>query len=543
MIVISPTNPIRFKGSLDYEFSHNEFKCYLQKYNLDDVTTLQILSDEEEPPLMQVFSSADDTLLYTLGFHQVASNILVNEDFKVYELEILFSNLGIGEYYFKFNEEQYSPTVHVLENHEDTILLKYRNSYNKFGIIFDTDLVMYTRVEGTIQNYEPKSEDEIYNDQVMNATKLYSLPYNIFTLFVGGRRGIPDFMIDLVNRIFSCDMIKVDGYWFEKIEGAEWEMRRIDDYPFAGMSINVMPAINNVSEQIRIDEGQDLEPSETMIIQRYSNNYNDATGSLSVPNIFEKNSVLNYIKVYRKSTSYVMRVGTTPNGNEIAEVLIENILHTINLNHAFNENQTVYISGMVGANDISLVWDKVDRFFNPASGADPTPQPAAALGVGAVIEYHGSQSDLELDFNLVTGLGRDTGNFIGWAICNGSNGTPDMGGRVGVGWKRNDPKFGELGKPEGSETHTLSVNQLPRFRVKLFANETRTAQTSSDLVPDRAVIKGTTTSGSRDEKYSLLSVSNVATQATVGESSEVGGGQSHNIMQPYIVLVKIKKVY
>lgn len=540
MIKISPSNPIRFKGSLDYEFIHNDFKCYLQKYNLNDITTLQVLSDEELPPVMTVRRSVDGSFVRSYIFTHVAENITVDEDFKVYEAEIIFNELGVGEFYFEFNSAQQSNTIQVKENHEDTVLLKYRNSYNKFGIIFDTDVVFYTRVEGSVRNYEPKSNDEIYNDQIMNATKLYSVPYNIFTFFAGGSLGIPDYMIDLVNRIFSCNMIKIDDYWFEKIEGAEWSVERVDDYPFAAISINIMPAINNISEQIRIDEGEDLEPSETMIIQRYSNNFQDATGSIDVQNIFEKNSVLNYIRVYRKAGPYVIRIGTTPGGNEIAECEIQNILHTINVNHAFNEPQTVYVSGMIGANDISLVWDKVDRFFNPAGAGDMTPQPAETLGVGAIIEWHGSMVELEEQFNIVTGLGRDTGDWVGWAICNGENGTPDTRKRVSVGWSRNDSTHGTIGATGGSDVATLSVNNLPKFRVRLFTNETRRAEVSSDIVANAGVAKGTTTSGSRDEKYSLLRSNQ---EPTLGWSSEVGDDQPFSIVQPYVVLLKIKKIF
>lgn len=539
MIRISPSNPIRFKGSLDYEFIHNEFKCYMQKYNLQDVTNLQVLSDEEEAPVLTVRRSSDGSFVKSYIFTQVAENIVVDENFSVFEAEIIFSDLGIGEFYLEFNSAQQSNTIQVKHNHEDTILLKYRNSYNKFGIIFDTDIVFYTRVEGTIRNYEPKSNDEIYNDQVMNASKLFSIPYNIFTLFIGGDLGIPDYMIDLVNRIFSCDMIKIDDYWFEKVEGAEWSVERIDDYPFSVISINIMPAINNIAEQIRIDEGEDLEPSETMIIQRYSNNYQDATGSIEIQNIFEKNSVLNYIRVYRKSDPYTIRVGTTPGGNEIVECDIQNILHTINLNHTFNNSQTVYVSGLVGSNDISLVWDKVDRFFNPGSSSDVTPQPAETLGIGAIIEWHGSMVDLEDQFNLVTGLGRDTGDWIGWAICDGENGTPDARGRVSIGWKRNDTNYGTVGHTAGSDNVKITRQQLPNFRIKLFANEARGSIRSSDINSTDRVAKEAS-GGGRAEGYSLA---RSGQEATVGTSEAIGNGHDFSIVQSHVVLLKIKKVF
>lgn len=541
MIKISPTNPIRFKNSLPYDFIHDDFDEYCQKFTTSDKTSVQVISDEENPPVLTLRSSPDGLEVATYTLNAAAENITIDEGFKVYEIEILFSAIGEGYYYFEFNSEQYSNVIHVKDHHEDTVLIKYRNSYNNFGVIFDTGIVFHLRVEGEIRDYEPRSNNEIYNDQLMNAAKLYSLPYNIFTFYVGQHNGLPDFMLDMVNRAFSCDMIKIDDDWFEKTDGAEWQVFRTPEYDLSGMSITVMPAINNIAEQIRIDEGEDLEPTETMIIQRYSNNYQDATGSLTVNNVFEKNSVLNYIRVFRKAEAYTIRVGTTPGGNEIVECEIQNILHTINLNHAFNEPQPLYISGMVGANDISLVWDKVDRFFNPGgTGGDPTPQPAQTLGVGATIEWHGTQVELEEQFNLVTGLGRDTGDWVGWAICNGENGTPEAGGKTSIAWKAQDPDYGTIGATGGSKQVSLSQNNLPKFRVRLFSNETRAAQVSSDIVNNAAVAKGTTTSGKKDEKYSMLRSNQ---EPTLGWSSEVGGDQPFSIVQPYIVLVKIKKIF
>lgn len=125
MIRISPSNPIRFKGSLDYEFIHNEFKCYMQKYNLQDVTNLQVLSDEEEAPVLTVRRSSDGSFVKSYIFTQVAENIVVDENFSVFEAEIIFSDLGIGEFYLEFNSAQQSNTIQVKHNHEDTILLKY----------------------------------------------------------------------------------------------------------------------------------------------------------------------------------------------------------------------------------------------------------------------------------------------------------------------------------------------------------------------------------------------------------------------------------
>lgn len=49
----------------------------------------------------------------------------------------------------------------------------------------------------------------------------------------------------------------------------------------------------------------------------------------------------------------------------------------------------------------------------------------------------------------------------GWAICDGTNGTPDMRGRVPVGVDTGQTEFDVLGEAGGAKTHTLSLGETP----------------------------------------------------------------------------------
>lgn len=63
----------------------------------------------------------------------------------------------------------------------------------------------------------------------------------------------------------------------------------------------------------------------------------------------------------------------------------------------------------------------------------------------------------------VTGLG--TNERLGWAICNGNNGTRNRGGRVAVGYDvSNYPTLGATG---GSNTLTLTKNNIPILDITL----------------------------------------------------------------------------
>jgi len=512
MVIISPTNPIRFDNSLDYGFGINaDPLCYRQKFELADFTRLQVRSDDEEVYLI-IREAFTGKLIDTLTFSEIPS-LLVDQTFKIFELDVIFSGLGVGEYVFSIDDNS-SSIISVKTKHENTLLFRYQNSENNFGIVFDTGIQFYLRVEGTIQNYTPKSDDVIYTDQLKNATKLFGLPYNVFTLFVGSPRGVDDFMLDLVNRLSSCDMIQINGIWYEKTEGAEWEVERVDNYAWGVMSTEIMPAQNTMLERLAVDET--LNEDEYMIIQRYSNNFmNNSEATITIEDTFYKNVVLNYIAVYRKSIPYTLKVGITPGGNEVAEVLIENLVHTVNIMHKFSDLQTLYLSGMTGESDISVVWDRVDKIFKPNMGET---LPAETLGKGATIMWQGTVEDLEIQFNLVSGAARLGSDWVGWCISDGQNATINMSGKVALGWKYEDSKYGVIGTLGGSETHTLTTDELPNFHLKMFGNDYVNADVVADLNANSIVSKATTTSGSKAEKYAMRQSQNIPlpAQPTLG---------------------------
>lgn len=538
MVIISPTNPIRFDNSLDYGFGINaDPLCYRQKFELADFTRLQVRSDDEEVYLI-IREAFTGKLIDTLTFSEIPS-LLVDQTFKIFELDVIFSGLGIGEYVFSIDDNS-SSIISVKTKHENTLLFRYQNSENNFGVVFDTGIQFYLRVEGTIQNYTPKSDDVIYTDQLKNATKLFGLPYNVFTLFVGSPRGVDDFMLDLVNRLSSCDMIQINGIWYEKTEGAEWEVERVDNYAWGVMSTEIMPAQNTMLERLTVDET--LNEDEYMIIQRYSNNFmNNSEAEIVIEDAFFKNVVLNYIAVYRKSVPYILRVGTTPGGNDIANEKIDGLTQVVNIMYKFNDLQTLYLSGMSGESDISVVWDRVDKIFKPSMGEIT---PAETLGKGATIMWQGTVEDLEIQFNLVTGVAKNTGDWVGWCISDGQNATINMSGRVALGWKFEDSKYGVIGTLGGSETHTLTTDELPNFHLNLFGNDYVNADVTSNLNGNSVVAKATSSGKKKDEKYAMRKTENLPepAQPTLGRTSSIGGEVPHPIMQPYSVIVYITKI-
>ena len=104
----------------------------------------------------------------------------------------------------------------------------------------------------------------------------------------------------------------------------------------------------------------------------------------------------------------------------------------------------------------------------------------------------------------------------GWALCDGTNGTPDLRGRfvLGAGGKYPPEDVG------GAETVTLSLNQIPAHRHTI---NTKSNATSLGVIPRPALASNT----GRD--YSL-------------DTSLTGSSEPHENMPPYYALCYIMRV-
>lgn len=110
------------------------------------------------------------------------------------------------------------------------------------------------------------------------------------------------------------------------------------------------------------------------------------------------------------------------------------------------------------------------------------------------------------------GLGKSL--RLGWAICNGNNGTWDFTGRTAIGSGIGYSLLGAIG---GEKEHTLTIPEIP--------SHTHGADADG----------GTTNSDGNRFRLETDFSKTIQTKAT-------GGGLPHNNMQPYIVTLFIMKL-
>lgn len=128
-----------------------------------------------------------------------------------------------------------------------------------------------------------------------------------------------------------------------------------------------------------------------------------------------------------------------------------------------------------------------------------------------VITLHVNSAYIAANFD---GTGLGTNLMLGYAICNGNNGTLNKDGKVGIAYGATYNVIGQFG---GEAAHTLTTTEIP--------SHTHIVADYAGNVVGSGHILGTTGTGA----------AGTLTGAT-------GGGAAHNNMQPYIVELHVMKL-
>jgi hypothetical protein len=125
-----------------------------------------------------------------------------------------------------------------------------------------------------------------------------------------------------------------------------------------------------------------------------------------------------------------------------------------------------------------------------------------------------------------TGLGKNL--CLGFAICNGQNGTKNRDGRTSIAY---GTTFNFAGAFNGNATHTLTENQLP-----IHSHFNGIADDGTQIF-----VYNNTTNGMPGLATRSI-VSETLARTFQGNTSQVGGNQSFSLMNPSIVTLTIMKL-
>lgn len=223
----------------------------------NDFIPLQYISNFA-PLTFRIFK-CDGTQVYSQAF-QTRQQDFFNPGYFIRQINVNISALSLDTdqlYYATIAEASWiSEPFEIREEFEDSLYIEYSNSERYGGIIFDSPFAPTIRVPGILKLEQPSSVDTLYEDQDQAETMLHSVPFRVWKFILGGKRGVPPYLIDKMNRILGCDSLKIDGRFYTKAQGSNWEAVELDGYPMAGWSINLRELLNR--EELIYDNNAEI---------------------------------------------------------------------------------------------------------------------------------------------------------------------------------------------------------------------------------------------------------------------------------------------
>lgn len=239
----------------DSDWAYNQIKSfekkvyYYQKWAIDDQRPVYVESTIM-PSDLEIHDCSG--IKKTIPFTKIADGIDIGTN--VYSAVVNLHDLPVNKIYYAYIKAAYldvlfeaiSEPISLQTSWPNTLLFTYKNSVNDFGVAFTTGIEFNFRCEAGIMDFNPESDDTNYIDQIHDVEQLTGTPFRTFKLYIGDAKGVAPWALDLLNRIFVCDYVEIEGMQYAKNTGAKWEVNRVKPWPLYGGSLEIVPS-NNVS--------------------------------------------------------------------------------------------------------------------------------------------------------------------------------------------------------------------------------------------------------------------------------------------------------
>ena len=228
-----------------------ENRPFFQKWQTNDSFDVQFITQGLSADL--VIIDKNKRVVDTITLTDTPNTAIITPN-QLYQGSVDCSSLTPGETYWLLatfgagvGQKQFvSEPFIIADNWDDTLLIEYTHSANQPDMIWNAPYTGKIRIDGFIQKFKPGGRSSQYEDQLMDVVSLDGQPTRGYELLIGGNFGIPDWMIDKINRILMLDNISIDGYGYSADKDAKLEAIETPGAPMAFWTIGIREATNKL---------------------------------------------------------------------------------------------------------------------------------------------------------------------------------------------------------------------------------------------------------------------------------------------------------
>lgn len=144
----------------------------------------------------------------------------------------------------------------------NTILINYYNTKYFKDIIFETGIQFQMRVQGFIDddNSIRATKQEVYRNQEYSNAVLSSKSTRNVPVHFGDFYGLPTEDTDLIEQIFECNTVTLNGKLYGLADGAKAEYTSTENYRLRGLKMTLEPNLNRNSRvyAVNVDTNKQL---------------------------------------------------------------------------------------------------------------------------------------------------------------------------------------------------------------------------------------------------------------------------------------------
>ena len=517
--------------------------AYFQKWQTNDYTTFQFQSDFAGATF-KLYDFYSDQLVASFDV-TLKDTPIVGVTWKVYECTVAFAEIDPGFYYGVLSYVDQDEVTQIIQTSplavadywDKTLLYEYKNTQNDKGIVWDTGIEMSIRVEGLIREYTPKSLREDYVDQPYDAYVLNDIPYRTFKNYIGSAKGLPDWLIDKMNIIFTINALQINGVYYTKESGQVFEVTRPqngdNENGFASIKIIQNENFNLAQYVTGSTPGNNAFQVIAEQIPYYNNNAN-----IAITGIFKIHSSLIGLAIWNRSAvPLTILVGTTNGGDDIGTFpLTDDVTSWVAIDKVFKEPTDVYITGIEGALlDINVRYDYYDAVTQNGGGSSGGFVPNVEYTY-----YEFTSGDFVRDWDVATGLGNAGTAFEGCALLDGQNGTINDAGLFRRGYDKLFPLQRQTVQGNADSKVTIPRAALPAEGVEMFTTDVNPTFGDNISTTSNVARSGSTGAGHAGN-YDMLK-GNIANVPTLGLSADLGDGDPLDITPACLVMARFIKL-
>ena len=263
--------PLKFhstSGSFEYDRipSMEQKRGYVQTYLIGDRPYLQLHAPNAYTTIHVQLIDSDETI-YQSWVMPIMPGAPKYGDNYVYHWYGTIPTVDEGVYFIRLKIFDQTGIIYLVSEPimvessiSDFVKIEYTNDLNEFDIICAgqswTVFPFLLRIEGGVKSdgLQPGGKYTMFQDLDYQPVMLQSQPYNVYRFTFGPGAGIPGWLADRINRIFSLSSVQIDGVSYMRNEGAKIERVGEDGYPLAGWTLDLLKVENDYSEEFDTEE-------------------------------------------------------------------------------------------------------------------------------------------------------------------------------------------------------------------------------------------------------------------------------------------------